>query len=198
MYTVYKITNKVNNKFYIGVHKTNNPYDNYMGSGTAIKNAIKKHSKENFAKEILFITEDKQEAYNKEAELTEDFNCNSNYNMRRGGIGGFTIENARKGNAASLAKLTKEQLSKNGKLGYIAANINPVESGRKGGLANKGKPKSEEHKQRLRDIWKSKTLDQHMIEKIHQIKILKQSGLSSKKIGDIVGLHRNTVMKYWK
>jgi hypothetical protein len=52
-----------------------------------------------------------------------------------------------------LAKLTKEQLSEYGKKGYIAANNNPIECGRKGGLANKGKPKSEEHKQKLRETW---------------------------------------------
>lgn len=41
MYTVYKVTNIKNGKYYVGVHKTNNPYDSYMGSGTAIRNAIK-------------------------------------------------------------------------------------------------------------------------------------------------------------
>lgn len=148
MYTVYKITNNINDKTYIGVHKTNNPYDSYMGSGLAIKQAIKKHGKENFVKEILFVTEDKQEAYNKEAELTENFNSNSNYNMKRGGIGGFTIENARKGHLARSRKgglavfeaktgiFSPEQLSTNGK---------------KGGLNNKGKVLSEEHKLKIKN-----------------------------------------------
>lgn len=45
MYTVYKTTNIINGKYYIGVHKTTNPNDSYLGSGKAIKEAIKKYGK---------------------------------------------------------------------------------------------------------------------------------------------------------
>ena len=159
MYTVYKITNKINGKYYIGVHKTMDPYDDYMGSGIAVKKAIKKHGKQNFSKEILLTTECKEEAYKHEHVLTENYIVSNTYNMKRGGVGGFTRENALKGNASALAKLTKKQLSENGKKGYVAANIDPIECGRKGGLANKGKPKSEEHKQKLRETWIRKKLE---------------------------------------
>ena len=73
MYTVYKIVNMLNQKFYIGVHKTNNPNDGYFGSGKAIKEAIKLHGKENFKKEIIYITENEQEAYSVEKELTSNY-----------------------------------------------------------------------------------------------------------------------------
>ena len=35
-YTIYKITNKINGKIYIGKHQTKDPYDLYYGSGKAI------------------------------------------------------------------------------------------------------------------------------------------------------------------
>jgi hypothetical protein len=130
MYTVYKTTNIINGKYYIGVHMTSNPNDDYLGSGRAIEEAIRKYGKDSFKKEILFMTESKVEAYKKEAELTIDFNTNKNYNMRLGGVGGFTKENAHKGYAkvknkihsvggkASVAKLTKEDRTRRAKLGW--------------------------------------------------------------------------------
>lgn len=48
---IYKITNLINGKQYIGRDSKNNPH--YYGSGTGIKNAIKKYGKENFKKEII-------------------------------------------------------------------------------------------------------------------------------------------------
>ncbi len=56
-YTIYQTTNLINNKIYLGQHKTNNPYDSYYGSGTALINSIKKYNKHNFKKMFyLFST----------------------------------------------------------------------------------------------------------------------------------------------
>ncbi len=52
-YTIYKITNQINGKYYIGRNATKNVNDSYMGSGIGIKNAINKYGVENFTKEII-------------------------------------------------------------------------------------------------------------------------------------------------
>jgi hypothetical protein len=81
-YTVYVTTNLVNNKIYIGVHQTENPYDRYLGTGTSIKNAIKKYGRKNFKKEILCFCEDRDQAYwVEELLVTEEFiKRTDNYN----------------------------------------------------------------------------------------------------------------------
>jgi hypothetical protein len=86
-YIVYKTTNKINNKIYIGVHRTNvDINDGYIGCGLynsekSIKQfkhykfhyAVKKYGVSNFIRETLFEFEDseegKRQAYKKEAEL---------------------------------------------------------------------------------------------------------------------------------
>lgn len=89
-YTIYKVTNKVNGKFYIGKHQTSNLDDGYMGSGILIAKAIKKYGSESFEKDILFVFDNEEEMNSKEIEivninLIEDSKC---YNVGLGGQGG--------------------------------------------------------------------------------------------------------------
>lgn len=100
-YTVYKTTNKCNGKIYIGAHKTENLEDGYLGSGYLFRYALKKYGRENFTKEILFFLSSEEDMYNKERELvTEEFvHQKTNYNIRPGGSGGFSSEEAKKGRA---------------------------------------------------------------------------------------------------
>lgn len=92
---VYKITNLSNNKIYIGVHKTNNVDDGYVGSGKVILKAIEKYGIENFNKEILYDFNTYQEALDKEKEIVDDefLQRKDTYNLRRGGSGGFDYIN---------------------------------------------------------------------------------------------------------
>lgn len=90
-YIIYKINNKINGKFYIGVHKTTDVNDDYYGSGHSIKAAIEKYGKENFKKEILHIFTNAKTAFKKEKEIVnENMLKNENcYNIKKGGQGGF-------------------------------------------------------------------------------------------------------------
>lgn len=89
MYYVYKITNTVTQQFYIGVHKTANLNDGYMGSGVRIKQNIEEYGLDVFTKDILFSTNVKDEAYVKEKELITEMRSQKMLNLHEGGCGGF-------------------------------------------------------------------------------------------------------------
>lgn len=94
-YLIYKITNNLNGKIYIGSHKTTNINDSYMGSGKYLKRAIDKHGINNFTKEILYSFDNPKDMYAKEAEIVnEEFiSENNTYNIKKGGYGGFDYIN---------------------------------------------------------------------------------------------------------
>ena len=59
-YVIYKITNLDTGRFYVGQHRTVNPNDSYMGSGSELNDDYSSYLKEgkslkdHFKKEILF------------------------------------------------------------------------------------------------------------------------------------------------
>ena len=96
-YIIYKITNRVNNKIYIGKHKTDNLDDGYMGSGMLITRSIEKYGIDKFDKEILYIFDNEKQMNDMEKEIVnEDFLINENvYNLTIGGNGGFFYINSK-------------------------------------------------------------------------------------------------------
>jgi group I intron endonuclease len=87
LHTIYKITNKANGKIYIGAHSTDNPNDNYYGSGKLILRALDKYGVKGFDKEVLHIFDTKDEMFAKERELvTQEFvDRHDTYNVNIGG-----------------------------------------------------------------------------------------------------------------
>jgi len=95
---IYKVTNLINNKIYIGKNTRNDPH--YYGSGILIKKAINKYGKNNFKKEILEDCNTINELNIREIYWIKKLNANSddNYNIASGGEGGFYgCESPRKG-----------------------------------------------------------------------------------------------------
>lgn len=87
VFTVYKTTCLVNSKIYIGVHKTADPNDAYLGSGRTLISAVRKYGEASFTKEVLHTYTSEAAAYAKEGELvTEDFVVRDDtYNLIPGG-----------------------------------------------------------------------------------------------------------------
>ena len=90
-YLVYKITNNINNKIYIGVHQTKDVNDDYMGSGKVLKRAINKYGVKYFIKEILYECETQEEMLQRETDIVnkEFVRRKDTYNINLGGYGGF-------------------------------------------------------------------------------------------------------------
>ena len=111
-YKVYRYTNKVNNKIYIGITKTSlksragSNGHRYRGCPKFLA-AIKKYGFQSFESEVLFEGLSKEEAEQKEIELITLFNSTDSkygYNTSEGGGASMTSENSRK----KLSKNKKE------------------------------------------------------------------------------------------
>ena len=87
MYTVYRITNNINNKIYVGYHATDTLDDGYMGSGKLIRHAMTKYGPEAFTKEIIAVFDNKTDAEKLEREIVnEEFTLRGDtYNLAQGG-----------------------------------------------------------------------------------------------------------------
>ena len=112
-YYVYQITNLLNNKIYVGKHKSaKHPSENgYYGSGKQIKAAIEKYGIENFKKEVLYYCNSMEEMADKELSIvTEDFvKRKDTYNMHKGGPGGWDHYNGSKEHSANSSKGGKKR-----------------------------------------------------------------------------------------
>lgn len=139
-YLIYKITNTLNGKIYIGKHKTDNLDDGYMGSGTAIQKAIKKYGIENFTKEILFDVYGEDLMNFLEEVIVDDAFVarRDTYNMITGGIGGCVKGHPGAWAGKNHSKETRMKISESLK------------------GKNKGKHPSEEARQKMSEAKKGK------------------------------------------
>ncbi len=134
-YSVYRVRNLINGKFYIGVHKTDNPNDAYLGSGSIIRQAVVKYGRANFCKDILEVFDAPEPAFRLEERLVaSEIGLPGCYNLRKGGEGGFDYIN-RNGLVDRIAagRILGCKMRDSGGLALIRTHQHQVDAGRLGG-----------------------------------------------------------------
>ncbi len=112
---IYLTTNKINNKKYIGQHKSNKHDKRYLGSGRIILDAIQKYGRDNFILEILEWCSSPEQLNEREKYWISKHNAvldENYYNLDRGGKGSHQY---------TCVEETKEKLS-NAASGRIVIN----------------------------------------------------------------------------
>jgi group I intron endonuclease len=164
---IYKTTNLLNGKFYIGKDEKNNP--NYLGSGLYLKRAVKKYGIESFKKEIIEICPTREELNIREKYWIETLSATTTgYNIAEGGTGGKTtpvvhnkgktyeelygVEKAKelkeKKRLATLGKKLTDDVKEKIREGNKGKKVSD-ETKLKQSNANKGKKVSDETKQKI-------------------------------------------------
>lgn len=123
---VYKITNKVNGKIYIGqtrssLHSRWRAHCSAGSNARGLAGAVSKYGKDSFYLEVIFETNCREELSKKECEFIKQFNslAPNGYNLTSGGEGGYIrsdetrklLSEANKGKSRSHTPESKAKLS---------------------------------------------------------------------------------------
>jgi hypothetical protein len=127
---IYKTTNLLNSKYYIGMHSTSNLKDGYLGSGKKLRYSIHKYGIANFKLKILEFLESRDELVKRERELVnedilKDPMC---MNLKIGGDGGpgsrfLTKEQLQKGGTNALKKIWKNDKYRENKIKKLSEQL---------------------------------------------------------------------------
>ena len=176
MYYIYRITNKINGKTYIGQHKYKKLDDSYMGSGKLIRLAQKNYGIENFTKEILYSNIQ----YKETADDVERFAIakeraigKAEYNIADGGQGGWynhTEEWKRKVSEAMKGHFVSEETKKKivATRRLNSSYKHSEETKRKLSEAGKGRHPSEETKRKLSEAHRGKKASEETKRKLSE------------------------------
>lgn len=105
---IYRTTNLLNGRYYVGLHSTDKVDDDYIGSGKRFWNEVNKYGRENFKREIVEFFPSRRELKARERDLVNEEMLNDPLcmNLKLGGEGGWDhitsaqqSENGKKGNA---------------------------------------------------------------------------------------------------
>ena len=128
-YYLYRITNTTNGMIYVGVHKTTNINDGYMGSGRALREAYDEFGIDAFRKDILEWFDNAEDMFAREREMVDAtfLNRPDVYNVRRGGTGGFDYINASGLSVRNITVDNQRECSRLGAMRYKHLMVTDVE-----------------------------------------------------------------------
>jgi group I intron endonuclease len=110
---VYRTTNNVNGKKYVGRHVGDPEVDgHYLGSGVAIKAAIKKYGRNNFSRETLEVCETEELLLEREEFWITELNAVNDpdyYNINERSVGFSSIRSPEHCANISKAKIGKKR-----------------------------------------------------------------------------------------
>ena len=176
---IYKTTNLITGRIYVGKDEGNTP--EYIGSGTIIRQSIKKYGKSNFLKETLEhcsaeTINDREKYWIKKLSAT---NREIGYNIALGGEGGDTISNhPRKTEIAKTHSEKMKGVGKDIKKGPLSSECKSKISNALSGHNNPmyGKYHSEETKRKMSDARKGHSPDASTRKKISKANLGRSNG----------------------
>jgi group I intron endonuclease len=167
---IYKTTNLINGKTYIGQHKSKDWDSNYIGSGIYLKKAIKKYGIKIFTCFPLAWAWNKEELNQLEIDYIAHYK--PEYNIAKGGEGGgmsdkkYSIE-------------TKQKISESHKgMKHSDETKQKISEFHKG---KKRRPFTEETKKKMSESFKKRILSSETKEKLRQINLGKKFSEETKR-----------------
>lgn len=159
---IYKTTNLINGKIYIGRHKAKTISKSYKGSGILLKEAINKYGKDNFLCEVIDTAETEDELNSLEIYWIDYYNARDlsiGYNIAAGGFGtsGYqhTSEAKQKMNEAKIGRPLTDSWKRH--IGEASKGHKvPEEAREKLRQYNTGKHHSAEARQKMSDSHKKR------------------------------------------
>jgi hypothetical protein len=115
LHFIYKTTNLLTGRYYIGMHSTDDLEDGYLGSGKRLRYSIRKYGEQNHQREILEFIDTREELKFREKEIVslDEIAKENCMNLVVGGEGGFSSEQQREN--AKKSNERQKELSKNPK-----------------------------------------------------------------------------------
>ena len=145
---IYKTTNLINGKFYVGKDERNKP--DYLGSGINLQRAINKYGEENFIKETIEVCSTREELIEREKYWIKETKAQEiGYNIAEGGNGGNTYDEE-----------TRQRISQE----FKGREVDPK-------TIEKAKKTREKRKQENPDVYKMSEEQKQILSKTHKGKV---------------------------